>query len=132
MKEKNEYDVCLISMPYAGVMRPSLALGILKQILADAGLKVKVICADLLFAEKVGLPMYTVCSHQFQVNMMVGEWTFAKSAFPTIKRDDDSYLDVITAEHWRIMGYSKPEQKQVLRDDLLKLREDASMNWQCW
>ncbi len=126
MKGKQKYDVCLVSMPYAGVMRPSLALGIIKQILVDAGLSVKVVCADLLFAEKIGLPMYTVCSHQFQVNMMVGEWTFSKSAFPDIERDDESYLDVVTSGHKRILGYRKPENKEVLRKDLLQLREDAS------
>jgi ribosomal peptide maturation radical SAM protein 1 len=73
-------DVALLSMPYAAVERPSLALGILKRALADAGMASRVHYANLLFAEEIGLANYFFLSNS-SPKLLMGEWTFAGGAF---------------------------------------------------
>ncbi|MET0553743.1 MAG: RiPP maturation radical SAM C-methyltransferase [Vicinamibacteria bacterium] len=73
-------DVCLLAMPYAAVERPSLALGILKRALTDAGIATRVHYANLLFAEEIELANYFFLSNS-SPKLLMGEWTFAGSAF---------------------------------------------------
>src|SRR5207248_174909 len=44
-------DVCLVTMPYDSLSRPSMALGLLKAILVAEGLDVSVAHANIWFAE---------------------------------------------------------------------------------
>ena len=48
-------DVCLVNMPYADVVRPSLALGILQALLRESGVSAESVYANLIFAEEIGL-----------------------------------------------------------------------------
>ncbi|WP_328771873.1 RiPP maturation radical SAM C-methyltransferase [Streptomyces sp. NBC_00286] len=94
--------VCLVSMPYASVSRPSMALGLLAGILERDGVPVTTAHANLWFAERVGLPLYDVCEHQSQIQLLVGEWTFAEAAFPEelfpgARDKDEQYLDLLEA-----------------------------------
>lgn len=86
-------DICLVNMPYAALPRPSLALGLLKGILAEAGLAADVLYLNLEFAERIGLRRYHVCSAQMPTELLVGEWTFAAAAFPGADLDGDGYLE---------------------------------------
>lgn len=85
-------DVCLVSMPYAELARPPLAVGLLKGILTGAGIRTVVAQADIWFAEKVSLPPYQLCSVQIPPHFLLGEWTFAEAAFPGAPRRDEEYL----------------------------------------
>src|SRR6266511_2950355 len=58
MKQSADADVCLVSMPYASLSRPSMALGLLKAILEEGGMRAAVVHANLLFAEAIGLRRY--------------------------------------------------------------------------
>ena len=51
-------DVCLVQMPYALVNRPSLGLSLLKSYLETAGLSTRILYANILFAEEIGLDVY--------------------------------------------------------------------------
>jgi ribosomal peptide maturation radical SAM protein 1 len=90
-------QVCLVSMPYAGITRPSMALGLLKAILARDGLRVMTANANLWFADKVGLDLYQLCSMNAPITFLMGEWTFAAAAFPGAPRRDEQYLRHLTA-----------------------------------
>ena len=86
-------EVCLVSMPYASLPRPSLALGLLKGILERDGIKTVVAHANLWFAEFVGLDLYRVCATQTPTEYLAGEWTFAAAAFPgSVEHRDQEYL----------------------------------------
>lgn len=67
-------------MPYAHLARPSIALGILKSCLLEAGIGCHVETANLRFAEAVGLEAYGLML-QFRTDSLLGEWTFAGAAF---------------------------------------------------
>src|SRR5260370_34578277 len=88
-------DVCLITLPYASLSRPSMALGLLKAILSNGGVKTKVLDANIWFAERVGLRRYDVCAEKSPIENLSGEWTFAGAAFaddPRREEKDAEYL----------------------------------------
>jgi ribosomal peptide maturation radical SAM protein 1 len=88
-------DVCLVTMPYSSLSRPSMALGLLKAILAAEGIEAAVLHADLWFAESVGLRRYDMCTEHSLIENLTGEWTFAGAAFeddPQREEKDAEYL----------------------------------------
>jgi len=74
-------DVYLVSMPYAAVYRPSLALGVLKASLEGTGIRCAVEYANLDFGERIGLDVLGLMSF-LRTDSLIGEWTFAGAAFP--------------------------------------------------
>ncbi len=80
--EREAPDVCLVTMPYASPTRPSMALGLLKAILAEGGISASVAYANLWFAESTGLRRYSLCASNMPIVFLAGEWTFAGAAFP--------------------------------------------------
>jgi hypothetical protein len=74
-------DVCLVSMPYAMLRRPSMALGLLQGILRRDGIATTVAYANMWFAERVGQDCYDLTSRA-PTTYLMGEWTFAAAAFP--------------------------------------------------
>src|SRR5580658_10441299 len=99
-----ELDVCLVSMPYGSLTRPSMALGLLKAILAAEGFKVTAAHACLWFAEKVGLRRYELCADVASTTFLSGEWTFAAAAFaddPRREAKDAEYLRQVREEFLR-------------------------------
>ncbi|EAU62452.1 RiPP maturation radical SAM C-methyltransferase [Stigmatella aurantiaca] len=87
-----QYDVCLLSMPFPVLNQPSMALGLLKPALTQAGLSVKTLYPCLWFAEEVGLDAYVAICDSKQ-EFLVGEWIFAEAAFPGFQPDLDTYLE---------------------------------------
>ena len=82
-------------MPYASPTRPSMALGLLKAILAEGGITAAVAYANLWFAESVGLRRYSLCASNLPIVFLAGEWTFAGAAFgddPRRAERDAEYL----------------------------------------
>lgn len=86
--------IVLVNMPYGYLPAPSLALGLLKARLVDAGLPTETRYANIAFAEKIGAGLYVRLSGKTW--MMLGEWTFAGSAFPDFQPDHDAYLGAAT------------------------------------
>jgi ribosomal peptide maturation radical SAM protein 1 len=122
-------DVCLVSMPYASLTRPSMALGLLKGILEAEGIAVTVAHANLWFAESAGLRLYELCSSKTPSVFLSGEWTFAGAAFA-----DDPARDTKDAEYLRQVLQASEEHPLVWRGargeahvaDLRALRAAAS------
>jgi ribosomal peptide maturation radical SAM protein 1 len=95
-------DVCLVSMPYASLSRPSMALGLLRAILEADALSVSVAQADLWFAETIGLRRYEICASDSPIVNLAGEWTFAGAAFaddPRREEKDAEYLRQVHVMH---------------------------------
>ena len=81
MRDATSADVCLVTMPYGNIHRPSIALGILKASLEGTGITCAVEYANLRFAELIGLDMLGLM-YFTRTDSLIGEWTFAGAAFP--------------------------------------------------
>ena len=90
-------DVCLVSMPYAALERPSIALGLLTAELRGAGISVGARYASLDFAAWIGMHAYDGVLNS-RTTLFIGEWTFAAAAFPEMSVVDDGYLAEIASE----------------------------------
>lgn len=87
-------DVCLVSMPYVDLQRPSMGLGLLQGILDEAGINAMVAYANVWFADKVGLRLYELAA-QAPTTHLAGEWTFAGAAFSDRGDRDERYLNLV-------------------------------------
>ncbi len=86
-------DVCLVNMPFSDLAHPSLALGLLKSALMQAGIKTKVEYGNLIFAERVGLYNYQAINHSYRQSFG-GEFAFSAAAFSGYRiPDDQAYYD---------------------------------------
>jgi ribosomal peptide maturation radical SAM protein 1 len=87
--------VLLVSMPFAGITTPSLALGLLKAELQQAGIACDVVYLNVLFAQMVGWSAYDVverCSA-----LLAGEQMFAHDLFGgRIPPDRDYEAEVLS------------------------------------
>lgn len=115
--------LALVSMPYASLQRPSLALGLLKAVLERQGIATRAVHFNLSWAEEVGLRRYLACAVSAPTDYLAGEWTFAGAAFRAQAPDPRAYLDAFPdAPPYRSADGSR---RQFL-DDLALLRERAS------
>jgi len=112
----NSYDVVLVSMPYASVERPSMALSTLAAALDREAISARVVYGNLMFAERIGRPGYEGLNNS-DITVQLGEWTFSQAAFRTAVRNVDEYIAGLCRE-----GY--PETG--LKDSLLKTRAEAA------
>ncbi|HEX6525459.1 MAG TPA: RiPP maturation radical SAM C-methyltransferase [Streptosporangiaceae bacterium] len=126
-------DVCLVSMPYASLTRPSMALGLLAAILDREGVSATVAHAGLWFAESAGLWRYELCSSRTPTVFMAGEWTFAGAAFPDEPNEtgrraglDAEYLRQVSEASERYPEYWRGNRGSTLVEDLLALRAAAT------
>lgn len=90
-------DVVLVSMPFGPVFSPSLGLSLLK-----AGLTARQICATIRyftipFAEQIGEAFYSGIAEGKRppLQMLAGEWIFARMACPNSPADDAAYVEDI-------------------------------------
>lgn len=90
-------DVCLVSMPYAAIERPSIALGLLTAELRGAGIAVESLYGCLDFAAIVGLDTYDRIL-QSRTTLFAGEWSFAAAAFPEMDVADPAYVEQCASE----------------------------------
>ena len=58
MANSTRSAVVLVQMPYSGVDRPSIALGLLKAYLSAAGIPSEVVYGNLAFASEIGVDVY--------------------------------------------------------------------------
>ncbi|WNG29037.1 RiPP maturation radical SAM protein 1 [Cystobacter fuscus] len=87
-----QHDVCLLSMPFPVLHQPSMALGLLKSALSEAGIQATALYPCLWFAEEIGLDTYVAICDSKQ-EFLVGEWIFAEAAFPDFHPDREAYLE---------------------------------------
>jgi len=87
-------DVVLVSMPFAELQRPSIALGLLRATLANTEIESEVIYANFGLAETVGLVAYQAMQST-PTDHLLGEWCFAARLFPDCAEKDEEYLDLV-------------------------------------
>lgn len=116
MSERPEHEICLVNMPLSSIVRPSLALGLLKSILERDGISTKVAYANLWYVEFVGA--------QYQPMMMMPrteeclvDWLFAPAAFPEHTPPVEPFLDMLFTNHPDLL-----EEEDDPRGRLLDLR----------
>ena len=105
-------DVCLVSMPFAVLPRPSLALGLLKAALEREGIATRVVYPTLRFAREIGPARYHLFAQTLDVEFQAGEWVFAEAAFPGAERnveDDEEYLRRIATAPLYALRYDRHE-----------------------
>ena len=86
-------DVCLISMPFAAIERPSLALSLLKAGLREKQINSKVFYPNLFFAEEIGLDRYSWFTDSAK-GFLLGEWIFSGAVFPDFEPDHEEYFRI--------------------------------------
>jgi ribosomal peptide maturation radical SAM protein 1 len=107
-------DVVFVSMPYAAVERPSLAIGTLAAGLEQAGFSTRAIHANMDFAARIGRQIYEIVNNS-DITHQIGEWTFSEAVF-----DQAGDVDQFTAG-LQERGFGFPG----LRDLLVGLRKEA-------
>lgn len=119
-------EVCLVTMPYAAIERPSIALGLLKARLTESDIGVTVVYASLWFAEWVGLDTYRAVSHSQHNSDLLGEWTFSGAAFPDFSPDHSMYLNEVLTGTPPEASYRQllPEQ-DIAEETLRRVRKQA-------
>lgn len=93
---ESSLEICLVSMPYAAVQRPSIALGVLKACLEQASIATQVLYPNLWFSEEIGVGGAKIIGVDFPT-LLIGEWTFSGAAFPDFAPDHDAFLSRIEA-----------------------------------
>lgn len=86
------HPIVFVSMPIAAVERPSLALGLLKSLLNNAGLPAKTIYPNIWFLEYIGLTDYHLLESSLPEEALI-DWLFAPVAFPNFETSTDDFLD---------------------------------------
>ncbi len=86
-------DVVLVSMPFAEVQRPSIALGLLHASLANTDIQSEVVYGNFGLAETIGLVAYQAMQSA-PTDHLLGEWCFANSIFPDVAEKDEEYLNL--------------------------------------
>lgn len=73
-------NIALVNMPFCSARAPSLQLGLIKALLARAGMDSDIHYLNLDFAAATGPALYELVSGT--PDPMLGEWIFTKAAFP--------------------------------------------------
>ena len=73
-------DIVLVSMPFAEVQRPSIALGLLRAALRNTDIQSEVVYGNFGLAETIGLVAYQAMQST-PTDHLLGEW-----CFPTPRR----------------------------------------------
>ncbi len=101
-------DVALVSMPYAAVQRPSIALGQLKAALSQDGLRAKAFYPNLLFLDFVGMETYRLFE-KVRTEDLLADWLFSGVAFPDFETDHARYLERLMARNRALTKDQDPE-----------------------
>ena len=70
--------VALVTMPFTYSKFPSIQLGTLSALLKAHGIGVKTFHLNLLFAHKIGVPLYEILCEK---RGLIGEWLFSSILF---------------------------------------------------
>jgi ribosomal peptide maturation radical SAM protein 1 len=95
--------VLLFNMPFATVIHPSLALGLLKAALEKQSIPCDVEYANITFAEKIGIEIYNRVAHALSTiyNAFLGEWIFSKNLFEDQSIPEERYINDVLRRRYR-------------------------------
>ena len=108
----------LVSMPFMGLDRPSIQLGLLKAIGEEHGFAVRTLHANLDFAARIGADYYRTLAEKR--GPLVGDWLFSVAAFGAEAPDPDGRLLDEFAEDLSYLSGTRQE----VRDRLLRTRDN--------
>jgi len=86
--------IVLLQMPYAAIEHPSIALGLLQAECQRSGLAVRSLYPNLQWRELLGSEVYHAISGSVTEDL-VGEWTFARTAFDWTWEQEQAYLEMV-------------------------------------
>ena len=107
-------DVVLVSMPFAEVQRPSIALGLLHASLRNTDIQSEVVYANFGLAERIGLVAYQAMQN-VPTDHLLGEWCFASRLFPTTEASDEEYLNLVLEVRCHNFPAGLEERKDQMR-----------------
>jgi ribosomal peptide maturation radical SAM protein 1 len=107
-------DVVLVSMPFAEVQRPSIALGLLHASLKNTGIQSEVVYANFGLAERIGLVAYQAMQ-LVPTDHLLGEWCFANRLFPATEATDEEYLNLVLEVRCSNFPFDLEERKDQMR-----------------
>jgi ribosomal peptide maturation radical SAM protein 1 len=113
-------DVVLLCMPYAEIRAQSAALGLLQAVLEKEGITATSIYANLVFAEKLGVPSYRYVAGTRSQDAFA-DWTFAHLAFPAYNASHKAYFDLIRQRSRLFRRMSR----QKFEDLAFRIRDEA-------
>jgi ribosomal peptide maturation radical SAM protein 1 len=88
LDRRRGWPVVLISMPFMEVYRPSIQIGLLKEIATAYGFPARTLHANLDFAARIGIDAYRALTEQR--GRMIGDWLFSVEAFGDAAPDRDA------------------------------------------
>lgn len=101
----------LINMPFASTLEPSLALGVMKSQLAEAGIAGRVFDLNFDFGRRIGFGAYETIAHFRGVRTQVGEWLFAGEAWKEpFGPPEEEFLRMCSNELGEIPNLKAPEK----------------------
>ncbi|WP_314957021.1 RiPP maturation radical SAM C-methyltransferase [Bradyrhizobium cosmicum] len=112
-----DVPIVLVNMPMSAVERPSLALGLLKSALTQAGLQATIAYTNIWFLEYIGIADYGPLESCPPEEALV-DWLFAGVAFPDFEPEESAFLDLFFERNPLHAGKSLAER----RANLLRLR----------
>ncbi len=107
-------DVVLVSMPFAEVQRPSIALGLLQAALSDTEIESEVVYGNFGFAETIGLVSYQAMQST-PTDHLLGEWCFAGNLFPGAASSDEEYLNLTLEVRCKGFPAKLEQRKELMR-----------------
>lgn len=116
--------IALVSMPFATLTRPSMALGLLQGVLQREGLRCRSFYLNLAFAEEVGTRSYHLGTHLGPTEFLAGDWAFAGAAFGGEAPPAEAWLDCV-ARAWSGGGDRLPNRAAAVLKALRWMREAA-------
>ena len=114
-------DVTLVSMPFAEVQRPSIALGLLRATLKGSPITSEVVYGNIKFAESVGIVAYQAMQST-PTDHLLGEWCFAEGLFPECWERDEEYLDLVL----NVRCYGFPAELEQRKDLMRWVRAQST------
>lgn len=113
-------DVCLVNMPFASVIIPSIGLAILQATLEAAGISASSVYANLYYFNEVGLDRFQMI-RSTKTQDGLGDWVFAHIAFPEFKPDQRTYIQKLVKRNYLLKDHDLDQLENVL----LSIREES-------
>jgi ribosomal peptide maturation radical SAM protein 1 len=107
-------EVSLVSMPFAEVQRPSIALGLLHAALLRTAIRSEVVYANFDFAETIGLVAYQAMQSA-PTDHLLGEWCFAGLLFPDVPERNEEYLNLVLEVRCQGFPADLEQRKDLMR-----------------
>jgi len=92
--------VLLVSMPFASVERPVLALSLLKSEFLEAGIECDVQYLSVAFADLLGRAAYDRIAEYLPHFTLAGEWVFAECLYGPGQEPSESYPEAVLRSTW--------------------------------